>query len=49
MSELRTECPRYPPLQKMHSQFNCALENKLGRSSQSDIGETLTVAVKIDI
>ena len=49
MPELRAECARYPPLQKRHSQFDRALENKLGRAGKSDIGETLTVAVKIDI
>ena len=53
--QYRTKCPkcaqnaRYPPLQKRHSQFDRALENKLGRAGKSDIGETLTVAVKIDI
>jgi hypothetical protein len=49
ISELRAEWTRYPPLQKRHSQFNRALENKLGRAGKSDIGETLAVAVKIDI
>ena len=31
------------------SQFDRALENKLGRAGKRDIGETLTVAAKIDI
>ena len=31
------------------SQFNRALENKLGRAGKSDIGETFPVAAKIDI
>ena len=34
---------------RSQSQFDRALENKLGRAGKSDIGETLTVAVKIDI